>query len=123
MAFEINGSSPPDDAEPGGYTYRYILPPPTGLDGTGNAVGAVGTPEVELSYQFLSAAGWAYFVNITGGSPSVDLSSLKVWNPYASSGAGAWETYTTAVMHRPTYERTGWGGYEGVRIRFTGLEA
>ena len=123
MAFEINSSSPPAGCEPGGRQYRYILPPATGTDGNGNPVGAVGTPEVELHFARLSAAGWAYYVAFVDENPGVALTSLETWNPYASNGAGAYETYTTAIMHRPTYEETTWGGdYLGVSIRFTGLE-
>jgi len=128
IVFEINGVAPPTDCEPrspqdGGSYERYILPDPTGLSGEGYPIGAVGYPSYELFYDFLSMAGWAYFLNYVGEATYVNLTELQFWNPYANSGAGAYTTVTHAHMHRPRYERMVKGGlgYENVTIRFTEL--
>lgn len=126
--FEINSVAPPAGCEPrspveGGSYERFILPDPTGLSGEGLPVGAVGYPQYEVFFDYLPLAGWTYYAAYVGEATYASLSSLKLWQPYASSGAGAWTTYTHAIMHRPYYERMvhGGQGYENVVIRFTEL--
>jgi len=128
IVFEINGVAAPAGCEPrsplDGSSYeKLILPDSTGLSGDGYPVGAVGYPVYEIFYDFLSTAGWAYFVNLIGEATYVPLTSLQLWSPYANSGAGAYVTYTHAHMHRPKYDRMiqGGTGYENVLIRFTEL--
>lgn len=126
MPFQINGSAPPAGAKPrsgGAPGDRFVLPEPTGLNGQGEPVGAVGYPSYELYFDVLPSAGWAWYAAFTGANLSATLTSLQVWNPYANSGAGGWATYTHAIMHRPIYGTLTWGGtaYADVRIRFTEL--
>ena len=128
IVFEINGVAAPEGAAPrapldGGSYEKFILPDTTGLSGEGYPVGAVGYPVYELFYDFLSTAGWAYFVNYVGEATYVPLTQLQVWNPYANSGLGAYVTYTHAHMQRPRYERLiqAGSGYENVTVRFTEL--
>lgn len=129
MPFQINASAPaagngPRSPAVGGSSEKFVLPEPTGIDGQGTPVGAVGYPSYELFFDKLSATGFAWYAAFVGTATHADLTSLQVWNPYASGGSGAWTTYsTTAIMHRPTYERRVEGGlfYEGVRILFTEL--
>lgn len=121
MAFQINTISPPDGGNPVGGGYQYLLPPSSGADGQGNPCGAVGYPSVVLTFERMSDTVWDWYKDFTGDNPSVALTSLQVWNPYAATPG--WVTYSTsAIMHRPNPRGGMSGGYYlDVEIKFTKL--
>lgn len=121
-SFQINSTDPPEEGYPSGDAYFFVLPEPSGLDGQGRPVGAVGLPRLELRFEFLPTNGFEWYAGFVGESNYVALSSLRAWNPYADGGNGDWETYTSAIMHRPTQEGFTFGGYQSVVVRFTELE-
>ena len=120
MPFSINSSEPPDGAKPTGDGYLFKLPESQGLNGMGEPVGGIGYPEVEIRFERLSETGWEWYVNYTGTDLSANVTNLQVWNPFKTGGVG-WETFSTAVMHRPEYENVSQGSYIGVVVRFTRL--
>lgn len=123
--FEINGGAPPAGGVPRQGGDYFKLPAPAGTDGLGRPCGAAGYPMYELTFDKMPAAAFQWYCAFTADDPSVDLTSLKVYNPYAGAGAGAWTTYTTATMWRPETKGRGDGTFAGwfanVRILFTGL--
>ena len=122
MAFEINSTSPPAGSAPTGESYSWDEPKPTGLDGEGRPCGAVGRPSVTIRFNRLSLTGWNWYLAFTGSAEYAELTSVQLWNPYKSGGAG-WEVFSTnAIMHKP--KTTGWkyGAFQNVEIKFTGLE-
>jgi len=119
--FRINTTDPPDDCDPTGPGYKFILPEATGRDGVGNAVGAVGYPRVEIRFSLLPPEGWEYYAAFCGEDPSAWINMLELWNPYGPGG-GEWQ-YFHGVMLRPTYAGTTWGdAYKDVTIRLDHLE-
>lgn len=120
MPFQINGSTPPEGGVPVGNGYMYELPEAEGLDGEGQPCGAVGYPQVTLSFDWMNDTAWDWYKDFTGEDPSVDLTSLQVYNPFAATPG--WVTYSnSAVMHRPTYRALANGIYRNVKILFTKL--
>lgn len=120
MPFQINASSPPAGGVPVGNGYRYDLPEASGMDGNGLACGAVGYPSVTLTFERLNAAAWDWYKDFTGSEPSVALTSLQVYNPYAATPG--WVTYTgSAVMLRPKPGGMSEGYYLDVEIKFIKL--
>lgn len=121
--FAINGTSPTvDDAVPNATGYRFMLPEATGRNGEGALCGAVGRPAVEIRFERLSFDGWDWYAAFVGEDLSETLTSLTVYNPWKSGGAG-WQTFTAAEMHRPTFEGMTFGGYAGVVVMFSELVA
>lgn len=121
MAFEINGSAPPAYARPTGPQSRLIYPAPTDLDGSGAPCGAVGKPEAVIGRAVISAAGHAWYMAhfASPADLSVALTSVTLWDDLTEG----WHTYTTATMHRPTWQEANPGAwYKGYSIRITGLE-
>jgi hypothetical protein len=122
MPFQINTANPPDDsAQPHGDGDQFKLPAATGVDGNGSPCGAIGYPRYELTFPSLSTAGFAWYAAFVGTNLSAVLTSLQVWNPYTSGGAGGWVTYTHAVMHRPRHAGIYGTFYRNVEILFTEL--
>lgn len=120
MPFQINATSPPAGGVPVGNGYRFDLPEADGVDGNGELCGAVGYPMVTLTFEHMNAAAWDWYKDFTGDEPSVSLTSLQVYNPYADTPG--WVTYTgSAIMHRPTYGDIAGGYYYDVEIIFTRL--
>lgn len=121
MAFEINATAPPNGAKPVGRGYLFTYPEARGRNGQGSLIGAVGKPRLELSFDVLTAAGWNYYAAFTGAALSVALTSVQLWNPWKSGGAG-WEVWVGgAVLHRPTYEEYSGGLFYGVSVLITDL--
>jgi len=120
MPFQINAQAPPAGAKPYGPETRLIMPEATGRDGQGRAVGAVGYPSYIAHFPILKEDGLEWYLNLLGGEPSVELTSLQVYSPFL----GDWTTYTGhATMHRPTIGGSTWrqSAYTDVRILFTDL--
>lgn len=103
-----------------GLGYRLILPEASGTDGEGFPCGVVGYPSVVVKFERVTGTVWDWYKDFTGDDPSVELTSLQVWNPYLATPA--WTVYSTsAIMHRPTYGDISGGDYLDVEIRFTKL--
>lgn len=120
-AFKINGTAPPAGGVPVGGGYSYDLPEASGMDGNGLACGAVGYPSVTLTFERLSPAAWEWYKDFTLDAPSVALTSLEVWNPYAATPG--WTIYTgSAIMLRPNPKGgMSEGYYIDVEIKFIKL--
>jgi hypothetical protein len=119
MAFEINGSQPPNGARPISNNYFLAWPESQFNSGQGIPIAEVGRPGLTLSFPKLKATGWNWWVALTGDAPSVAISSIQFYNPFKSGGAD-WDTWTGgAVLHRPTYEELSHGVFEGVEIKIT----
>ena len=120
MPFQINATDPPAGGTPVGKGYKFVLPEAMGVDGNGLPCGAVGYPRVIVRFNRVTGTVWDWYKDFTGDEPSVELTSLQVWNPYAATPA--WTTYSTsAIMHRPTYEDISGGDCLDVEIKFTKL--
>ena len=121
MPFEINSVEPPNGAKPVGGGYDFQYPESKGRSGTGAPIAAVGKPRLELRFDVLDEAGWNYYMAYTGVALSVTITSIQLWNPWKTGGAG-WETWVGGgIMHRPTYEGYSGGLFRGVRVIFTDL--
>ena len=119
--FEINGSTAPAYAAPGGRMTHLIPPEATDLDGTGAPCGAVGYYEAVLGKQIMSEAGHQWYMAFftDPADLSVALSSITLWDPLA----GAWRQFTTATLHRPRWSGGNDGVfYEGWQARVTGMQ-
>lgn len=122
MAFEIDGSAPPDGAKPIGNGYNLVFPESTGNRGTGEPCGAAGLPRLELSWDAMGQTGWNWWAAKTLEALSAAISSIQLWNDYKSGGAG-WETWTGGgILHQAKYESIRWGNYYGVTVIITNLE-
>jgi len=126
MAFEINGSAPPAGGRPVGKGTVFKLPQSAGLNGLGEPVAAIGKPSLELHWNNMNETAWTWWAALTGEDPSVELTSIQVWNPYKSGGPD-WETYNgdddhaAGILHRPVYSEEAYGAFWGVSIRITSL--
>lgn len=121
MPFQINATDPPDGAKPVGNGYNFTYPESKGRSGSGAPVAAVGKPRLDLSFNVLTEAGWNYYAAFTDDDLSATLTSVQLWNPWKSGGAG-WETWTGgAIIHRPTYDAYSGGLFMGVRVAITDL--
>lgn len=121
MAFQINGTDPPEGGHPRGNSAPVQYPEPTGTNGQGEPVGAVGRPKLEITFGKLNRTAWDWYMAFVGSDPSVALTSLQAFNAHKSGGAG-WQTYSSAIMHRPTCTgNTTGGAMTGVKILFTEL--
>ena len=122
MAFQINGTDIPNYAVPKGRGYEFNLPEATGSNGTGEPVGAVGYPWVRIYFDSCTEECWNYWRAWTGDALSANLTSIQLFNPWKSGGAG-FTTYTGgAVIHRPKPEAISMGKFEGVEILITKIQ-
>jgi len=118
--FEINGTAPPLSGKPYGTESRVIMPESTGKDGMSRAVGAIGYPAYLAHFPTMSVEALGWYMDILDGAPSVELTTLQVWNIYEND----WVVYSGhATMHRPTIGGQTWhqSAYTDVRILFTDL--
>ena len=122
MAFQINGSSPPNDCAPGGRSSKLERPEATEADGLGRPCKAVGRPRATVKFQKLSLVGWAWYASFVGTDPYAVISSLQIWDAHKVGGPG-YTTFEGGYMYRPKYESFEFGAYTNVEIVFTGLEA
>ena len=125
MSFQVNGQTPPRDAEPDRNRSPVVIyPRPTAKRGTGIPTRAVGLPYAKVGRAWISQTGlnwWTAFFS----SPDdlyVDV-TVQVLDPLSNS----WRT-ATAHMWRPTYDRvtTGQEGsnllFRNFEVRLTGIQ-
>ena len=120
MGFEINDTPPPEGGYPVGASAGVQHPEPTGENGLGIPVGAVGLPKLVLRWQRLSRTAWDWYCAfLADGALSVTLTGLTAFDAHKSGGAG-WRECTSAIMHRPTCKGNAAGGaMTDVEIVFT----
>ena len=123
MAFSIGGVTPPSYAAPTApHSPGVVYPAATGYDGLARAVGAVGQAEALVGRAFITNDGLVWWL-LHFSSPldlSVTVSDLVVYDVL-------WQvekTFSTAVMHRPTWNEDdanpgAW--YRDFRVKFTAL--
>lgn len=117
--FQVNGTTPDPGERPYGPETLLHMPPASGKDGNGNPVGAVGYPWFVGHWPIMKVDDYAFWAALIGDDLSVALTSLTVWNQYTN----AWQTFTHAVMHQPTFGGIAWRGsaYSDVRVVFSEL--
>lgn len=122
MAMEIDSVEVPSYAQPRSNGYQFFLPETTGKSGLGKPVGAAGKAWAVITFSTATETCWNYWAGKTGEATYLDLTSVKLWNPWKSGGAD-WETFSGgAVLHRPTYQNIRFGNYIDVEILITEIE-
>ena len=119
LYFEIDDVQPPEGARPIGGGFQPIFPEPTGLDGNGKPVGAVGAVRLILYFEVLGEDAWNWWIAQLAGALYKTFSSVSFYNPYKTGGAG-WEKWSGGgKLHRPTFEDIDSGNYVGVQVVLT----
>ena len=123
MAFSIDSVTPPTEAAPTApHSPGVVHPAAGGYDGLARPVGAVGQAEAVVGRAFMTAEGLGWWLDQFAGPTdlSVTVADLNIYDPLQQAEV----TYSSAEMHRPTWEESNPGSwYRNVRIRFTALTA
>ena len=125
MAFSIDSVTPPTEAAPTApHSPGVVHPAAGGMDGLGRPVGAVGQAEAVVGRAFITATGLAWWLDHFASPTdlSVTVDDLNIYDPLKETEV----TYSSAVMHRPTWSQDNlnpgaW--YRDFRVRFTALTA
>lgn len=122
MPFQVNAGDPPDGGVPRGPGSILHKPQPTGSNGQGVPCGAVGKYWFEATFNTINKTAAEWWLALVEGDTHLELTSFQVWNPWKTGGAG-WTTFTSGVLHSPTFSGTTYGGaYTNFHILVTGLE-